>query len=258
ALFSEGSGEGSSDEKTSLPVASDTTKEGSAKSNGETGGSSAVDQSQSTALTTDASENSRHITHSKKLRMAALNYPFTGDMHGVRGADYECFRQSRRANLKGTFRAFMAARVQNIDSIVRSKDAKLPVVNLRDEILFNSWRDIFTGSGAPFAYPPKIYSFDGRNIFTDSAWSQKLVWHGADKNGVRNTDAYCDAWGSNSISRMGVASNLVHGKLLDQVKYSCNNQFIVLCVEVSPEESSSSSSSTRHRRQSGHVHHDHQ
>lgn len=63
--------------------------------------------------------------------MAALNYPFTGDMHGVRGADYECFRQSRRANLKGTFRAFMAARVQNIDSIVRSKDAKLPVVNLR-------------------------------------------------------------------------------------------------------------------------------
>lgn len=31
ALFSEGSGEGSSDEKTSLPVASDTTKEGSAK-----------------------------------------------------------------------------------------------------------------------------------------------------------------------------------------------------------------------------------
>lgn len=200
--------------------------------------------------------------------MAALNHPFTGDMLGLRGVDYECFRQSRRANLKGTFRAFLASRTQNLDSIVRLKDSKLPVVNLRvrtvacftyfpsirnlplqDEILFNSWRDIFTGAGAPFAYPPKIYSFDGRNIFSDPTWSQKLVWHGADKNGVRNTDAFCDAWGSNAISRMGVASNLLRGKLLDQEKYSCNNHFLVLCMEVTPEDAAG-----RHRRQSGHSH----
>ncbi|GFY66934.1 collagen alpha-1(XVIII) chain [Trichonephila inaurata madagascariensis] len=63
--------------------------------------------------------------------MAALNQPFSGDMHGVRGADYECYRQSRRANLRGTFRAFLASRVQNLDSIVRFQDAGLPVVNLK-------------------------------------------------------------------------------------------------------------------------------
>lgn len=91
-------------------------------------------------------------------------------MHGVRGVDYECFRQSRRANLKGTFRAFVASRTQNLDTMVRFRDNKLPVVNVRDEILFNSWRDIFTGAGAPFPYPPKIYSFDGRNVLTDSTW----------------------------------------------------------------------------------------
>lgn len=67
----------------------------------------------------------------RKLRIAALNKPFTGDMHGVRGADYECFRQSRRANLKGTFRAFIASRLQNLESLIRSKDAKLPVVNIK-------------------------------------------------------------------------------------------------------------------------------
>src|SRR5699024_5258075 len=123
------------------------------------------------------------------------------------------------------------------------------------ELLFNSWRDLFTGSGAQFPYPPKIYSFDGRNIFADSNWyvekvdtilestitrinydrQQKIIWHGADKNGVRNTDAYCDAWSSNSMSRMGVASNLLRGKLLDQELYSCNNAFIVLCIEVTTE-----------------------
>lgn len=67
--------------------------------------------------------------------MAALNHPFNGDMHGVRGADYECYRQSRRASLKGTFRAFLASRVQNLDSIVRFQDAGLPVVNLKVDIL---------------------------------------------------------------------------------------------------------------------------
>lgn len=156
-------------------------------------------------------------------------------MHGVRDVDYECFRQSRRANLKGTFRAFITSRVQNLDSLVRPRDTRLPVVNLKDELLFNQVRDMFTGWSAPFPYPPKIYSFDGRNIFTDQQWPQKLIWHGSDKNGIRNMEASCDSWTTNSISRSGMASNLLRGKLLDQEKYSCNNAFIVLCIEVTTE-----------------------
>lgn len=66
---------------------------------------------------------------------------------------------------------------------------------------------------------------------------QKLIWHGADKLGVRDNDAYCDAWNSNSMSKVGLASSLLRGKLLDQEKYSCNNAFIVLCIEAtSPED----------------------
>lgn len=118
--------------------------------------------------------------------------------------------------------------------------------------MFNTWKDIFTGAEAPFPYPPKIYSFDGRNIFTDSTWPQKLVWHGGDRNGVRNIDAYCDDWSDHSMGSMGMASNLLRGKLLDQEKYSCNNAFIVLCVEVTPEVSASAAASlaNRHRRTS--------
>lgn len=63
--------------------------------------------------------------------MAALNEPFTGDMHGIRGADYACYRQARQAGLRGTFRAFLSSRVQNVDSIVRLGDRDLPIVNIK-------------------------------------------------------------------------------------------------------------------------------
>lgn len=77
-----------------------------------------------------------------KLRMAALNEPYTGDMHGTRGADYACYRQAKRAGLRGTFRAFLSSRVQNVDSIVRLSDRDLPIVNIKviicNEYLFKN------------------------------------------------------------------------------------------------------------------------
>lgn len=45
--------------------------------------------------------------------MAALNDPYTGDLQGMRGADFNCYRQARRAGLLGTFRAFLSTRLIN-------------------------------------------------------------------------------------------------------------------------------------------------
>lgn len=42
--------------------------------------------------------------------MAALNEPYSGDLQGIRGADFACYRQARRAGLLGTFKAFLSAR----------------------------------------------------------------------------------------------------------------------------------------------------
>lgn len=70
--------------------------------------------------------------------MVALNEPLNGGMHGVRGADFQCHHQSRRANLGGTFRAFLASQIQNVDSIVRRKDSKLPIVNIKVAIQQNA------------------------------------------------------------------------------------------------------------------------
>lgn len=74
-----------------------------------------------------------------QLRMAALNEPYSGDMHGVRGADHACYRQAQRANMRGTFRAFISSRVQDLDSIVRPADRNLPVINTRVRYFFKAY-----------------------------------------------------------------------------------------------------------------------
>ncbi|XP_055707831.1 collagen alpha-1(XV) chain isoform X2 [Phlebotomus papatasi] len=166
------------------------------------------------------------------LRIAALNEPYTGDLKGMRGADFDCYRQARRAGLVGTFRAFLSERIQNIDSIVQESDHKLPVVNIRGEVLFNSWKEIFNGQGGFFAQTPRIYSFNGKNILTDTSWPQKAVWHGSDIYGERAMETYCEAWHSSASTSFGLASTLLSNKLLNQERISCDNKLAVLCIEA--------------------------
>ncbi|XP_070063987.1 collagen alpha-1(XV) chain isoform X6 [Drosophila virilis] len=168
----------------------------------------------------------------RMLRVAALNEPYGGDLQGIRGADFACYRQGRRAGLLGTFKAFLTSRVQNLDSIVRSADWELPVVNTRGDVLFNSWKGVFNGQGGFFSQAPRIYSFSGKNVLTDPLWPLKLVWHGSLPNGERSMDTYCDAWHSSSHEKFGYASNLLGNKLLDQERQPCDGKLIVLCVEA--------------------------
>lgn len=62
---------------------------------------------------------------------------------------------------------------------------------------------------------------------------QKIIWHGSTANGIRLVSNYCEAWHTADMGAMGQASPLNTGKLLDQKVYSCNNLFIVLCIENS-------------------------
>ncbi|XP_022216757.1 collagen alpha-1(XV) chain isoform X7 [Drosophila obscura] len=168
----------------------------------------------------------------RMLRVAALNEPSVGDLQGIRGADFACYRQGRRAGLLGTFKAFLSSRVQNLDSIVRPADRDLPVVNTRGDVLFNSWNGIFNGQGGFFSQAPRIYSFSGKNVMTDPLWPLKMVWHGSLPNGERSMDTYCDAWHSSAHDKSGYASDLAGHKLLEQKRQPCDGKLIVLCVEA--------------------------
>lgn len=61
-------------------------------------------------------------------------------------------------------------RLQTIDAIVSWVDREIPVVNIRGDVLFNSWGEMFDGSGGLFAHAPRIYSFSGKNVLTDALW----------------------------------------------------------------------------------------
>lgn len=50
------------------------------------------------------------ISYELQIRMAALNEPYTGDLQGIRGADFACYKEARRSGHQGTFKAFLSAR----------------------------------------------------------------------------------------------------------------------------------------------------
>lgn len=64
---------------------------------------------------------------------------------------------------------------------------------------------------------------------------QKLIWHGSHTQGERALDSYCDGWTKATSDKIGIASSLLGNKLLDQERYSCDNRFVVLCIEVLSE-----------------------
>ncbi|XP_056144842.1 collagen type XVIII alpha 1 chain a [Lampris incognitus] len=168
------------------------------------------------------------------LHLIALNAPQTGNMRGIRGADFLCFQQARALGLKGTFRAFLSSKLQDLYSIVRKSDRdSLPILNLKDQVLFSSWESLFSVSGSKMRDNAPIYSFDGRDILRDSAWPEKMVWHGSSSKGHRQTDNYCETWRAGDRAVTGLASPLQSGQLLQQSPSSCSSSYIVLCIENS-------------------------
>lgn len=166
------------------------------------------------------------------LHLVALNAPLKGDMRGIRGADFQCYQQARSMGLTATYRAFLSSHLQDLATIVRKVDrTDMPVVNQRGEVLFSSWMSIFSGNGGTFNPSIPIYSFDGRNVMTDSTWPEKLVWHGSSTVGIRLTSNYCEAWRTGDVAVTGQAALLQTGRLLGQHTRSCSNHYIVLCIE---------------------------
>lgn len=62
---------------------------------------------------------------------------------------------------------------------------------------------------------------------------QKNIWHGSDPSGRRLMESYCETWRTEATGATGQASSLLSGRLLEQKAASCQNTYIVLCIENS-------------------------
>lgn len=153
-------------------------------------------------------------------------------MRGIRGADYMCFTQAQAIGMKGTFRAFLSAKLQDLHSIVRKADRdRVPIVNLKDEVLFDNWDAIF--NDAKIKDNVSLYSFDGKDVLNDSTWPEKMMWHGSTGAGKGHVDSFCETWRVGDRAVTGMASSLQSGSLLQQSSSSCSSSYVVLCIENS-------------------------
>ncbi len=175
-----------------------------------------------------------HHDFQPALHLIALNSPQSGGLRGSRGADFQCVQQAREVGLLGTFRACLSSRLQDLYSIVRRADRHhVPIVNLRDEPLFDNWESLFSGSEGQLPPGARILSFDGRDVLQHPAWPQKSVWHGSDPKGRRPTESYCETWRTDRGGASGQASSLLSGRLLGQKAAACHSALVVLCIENS-------------------------
>uniref|UniRef100_A0A8C7WNX8 Collagenase NC10/endostatin domain-containing protein n=1 Tax=Oryzias sinensis TaxID=183150 RepID=A0A8C7WNX8_9TELE len=158
-----------------------------------------------------------------------------GSMHGLIGVDAMCYKQAQAIKMKGTFRAFLSSRLQDLYSIVHSAQRNaVPIVNLKDEVLFDSWINIF--KGGKINENVSIYSFDGKDVLRDDTWPEKMVWHGSSHEGQRNVNNMCESWRVNDQAVTGMAASLLQGSFMQQRPSSCSSSHVVLCIENSVTE----------------------
>ncbi|XP_055334528.1 uncharacterized protein LOC129585735 isoform X2 [Paramacrobiotus metropolitanus] len=175
----------------------------------------------------DSLKHKDKISSKYRLVLVALNEPYSGNQGGIKGADFACFKESRKAGLRGTFRALLTGLTQDLDTIVDQRDLhSVPVVNIRGEPVLPSFGSIFGGphqtADADYNFPgfngsdhghqssgtPSLYSFDGRDVLSDPKWPTKAVWHGSDEGGKRVENEQCQDWSSDSALRIGRAAFL--------------------------------------------------
>ena len=70
------------------------------------------------------------------------------------------------------------------------------------------------------------------HAFNRPSRPDKYVWHGSYEDGERMENSYCDEWRTTNDGADGQASSLMAHKLLGQETYSCDKQFVVLCVQA--------------------------
>jgi len=177
------------------------------------------------------------IRTNDKVRLIALNDLWSGKLRGVQGADLLCQRDADRSHVEGNFRAFLpsASHTASVDHDMAKSImsppfpfmSSNPISNMRGQILFNSW-DHMLETGGVVSSGASLYAFDGKVV---SSNGRNIFWHGVNPWGEKS-HYNCEEWSSDNPLHVGLASSLEGGLIAKQKKFSCNNKFRVLCIEI--------------------------
>lgn len=175
----------------------------------------------------DPSKTCHNLPH---LKLVALDKPYFGGLGGIQNADFNCFRKSRTSGLPGTYRAFLSSNNQDLNKIVSEKSrSNIPICNLKEELLFNSWDDLINNYGN--LHPnSRILTFEGRDI---SKYNYpEYIWHGSTVDGIRDSAGYCDSWRHSNNRNVGRVSRIQNRNLLGESSLRCDEQAFILCIRI--------------------------
>lgn len=61
-------------------------------------------------------------------------------------------------------------RIQSLQGLVSYAHWDVPISNIKGEMIFRSWKDLFDTNGEFSYQSPRLYSFNGRDVLHDSTW----------------------------------------------------------------------------------------
>ena len=126
----------------------------------------------------------------KRVFVSSVEYD--GDLGDVAGADAKCATLANKANLPGTFLAWVSAQNPNTAPAMRFMKAMIPYVKANGEKVADDWTDLIDGS---LDTPINVYE-DGKN-----ASGEQQVWTNVAANGTEDPDDIydCGDWKDDGI-----------------------------------------------------------
>lgn len=163
----------------------------------------------------------------------------SGLTHGVRGLDHRCYNAARSSRLRGTFRGFVSAVVQDINTIVRrSERYDYPICNSKVNIIKTQQKhNLILGRASlqlleraflrrkqqgralrqiylfilrkGHSHRPKMVNLSRQFVDDNIIFRpNKSIWTGSTPDGRRNPSKYCDGWRSANSNNVGLSSDL--------------------------------------------------
>ena len=172
--------------------------------------------------------------------ISALNEQRNGNLGGIAGADSLCRAQAQQHGHNGTWAALLST--TNMNAIDRVPNVVLPdgtslwdltVRNIRGQVLYNSWREVFNGNS--LSAQNDFFAFDNDEVEEANGYNNDADgWTGSNGNGTTYGGQTCNDW--TSTNAIGVATECDARQLFRvETDKNCSTAYAVMCVRVAED-----------------------